>query len=138
MEQFIEFAINNPLHVGSLVALGCALAFTELRKGGQTVSTQQLTQLVNRDDALILDVRDKGEFGKGHIVGAMNIPHLKIKDRLAELEKSKEKTIIIVDAMGQHSGTVGKELKEAGMTSVVRLSGGMNTWTADSLPVVKK
>lgn len=138
MEQLIEFAINNPLHVGSLVALGCALAFTELRKGGQTISTHQLTQQVNQNQAVVLDVRDKAEFGKGHIVDAINIPHVKIKDRVAELEKYKEKTIIVVDAMGQHSGSAGKELKAAGYPSVVRLSGGMNAWVGDSLPVVKK
>ena len=138
MEQFIEFAINHPLHVGSLVALGSALAFTELRKGGQTISTQQLTQLVNQKEAIVLDVREKAEFGKGHIVDAINIPYTKINDRSAELEAHKDKTIIIVDAMGQHSGGVGKTLKKAGMTSVVRLSGGMNSWVSDSLPVVKK
>lgn len=138
MEQFIEFAINHPLHVGSLVALGSALVFTELRKGGQSISTQQLTGLVNQNKAVVLDVREKAEFGKGHIVDAINIPHLKINDRVAELEKHKEKTIIIVDAMGQHSGSVGKTLKNAGMTSIVRLSGGMNSWTSDNLPVVKK
>ena len=138
MEQFIEFVINHPLHVGGLVALASALAFTEMRKGGQSVSTAQLTQLVNRDQAVVLDVREKADFAKGHIVNAINISYLKIKERAGELEKYGEKTIIVVDAMGQHSGSVGKTLKEAGLTNVVRRQGGMNTWTSDNLPVVKK
>ncbi|WP_299734815.1 rhodanese-like domain-containing protein [uncultured Endozoicomonas sp.] len=138
MEQFIEFVINHPLHVGALAALVGALAFTEMRKGGQSVSTAELTGLVNRDLGVVLDVREKADFAKGHIVNAINIPFTKIKERASELDKYREQTIIVVDAMGQHSGSVVKELKAAGFTQVVRLSGGMNSWTSDSLPVVKK
>ncbi|OED44109.1 sulfurtransferase [Endozoicomonas sp. (ex Bugula neritina AB1)] len=138
MEQLIEFAINHPLHVGSLVALAGALAFIEMRKGGQTISSQQLTQMVNQQKAVVLDVRDKADFGKGHIVGAINMPHAGIKDHASELEKHKDAPIIIVDSMGQHSGSVGKTLKAAGFANVIRLQGGMNTWVSDSLPVVKK
>ncbi|WP_067516115.1 rhodanese-like domain-containing protein [Endozoicomonas ascidiicola] len=138
MEQFIEFVINHPLHVGALAALAGALAFTEMRKGGQSVSTAELTGLVNRDLGVVLDAREKADFAKGHIVNAINIPFTKIKERATELDKYREQTIIVVDAMGQHSGSVVKELKAAGFTQVVRLSGGMNSWTSDSLPVVKK
>ena len=70
MEQFIEFIINHPLHVGALVALASALAFTEMRKGGQSVSTAQLTQMVNQDLGVVIDVREKADFSKGHIVNA--------------------------------------------------------------------
>ncbi len=138
MEQFIEFVINHPLHVGALVALASALAFTEMRKGGQSVSTAQLTQMVNQDQGVVIDVREKADYSKGHIVNAINIPFAKMKERAGELEKYREKTIIVVDAMGQHSGSVGKTLKTEGFANVVRLQGGMNTWTSDSLPVVKK
>ena len=130
--------MNHPIHVGSLVALVVILIVTEMRKGGQTVSTAQLTQMVNQQQAVVVDVRDKKEFGKGHIVDAINIPYASVKDRVGQLEKHKENPIILVDAMGQHSGTVGKTLKEAGFVQVIRLQGGMNSWTADGLPVVKK
>ena len=138
MEQFIEFAINHPLLVGSLIGLIGVMIFMELRKGGQSVSSQQLTQLMNQQGAIVLDIRDKADFTKGHIVGAINMPHAKVKDRTSELDKYKDKPIVVVDAMGQHSGTVGKILKDAEFANIQRLKGGMNTWTADSLPVVKK
>ncbi|WP_422449938.1 MULTISPECIES: rhodanese-like domain-containing protein [unclassified Endozoicomonas] len=138
MEQFIEFIINHPLHVGALVALASALAFTEMRKGGQSVSTAQLTQMVNQDQGVVIDVREKADFSKGHIVNAINVPYTKIKERAGELEKYREKTIIVVDAMGQHSGSVGKTLKTEGFANVVRLQGGMSTWASDNLPVVRK
>ena len=87
---------------------------------------------------MVLDVREKADFGKGHIVDAISMPFAKVSERIGELEKYREKTIIVVDAMGQHSGSVGKTLKKAGFVNVVRLQGGMSTWTADNLPVVKK
>lgn len=138
MEQFIDFAMNHPLHVGGLVALISALAFTEMRKGGQSISTVRLTQLVNKDQGVVVDVREKADFAKGHIVNAINIPFTKIKDRVNELSEYRGQTIIVVDAMGQHSGTVGKSLRAEGFANVVRLRGGMSTWTSDSLPLVKK
>ncbi|MGI9278452.1 MAG: rhodanese-like domain-containing protein [Endozoicomonas sp.] len=138
MEQIIEFLGNHPLLVGSLVALVCVLLFTEMRKGGQSVGSQEVTQLINQQEAVVLDVREKADFGKGHIVDAISMPYGKVADRVGELNKFKDKPIIIVDAMGQHSGTVGKQLKDAGFEQVVRLKGGIGTWTADSLPLVKK
>ena len=138
MEQFIEFAMNHPLHVGGLAALVSALALTEMRKGGQSISSAHLTQLVNKEQGVVIDVREKADFAKGHIVNAINIPFSKIKERASELSGYREKTIIVVDAMGQHSGSVGKTLRVEGFANVVRLRGGMSTWTADSLPVVKK
>lgn len=137
MEQIIEFIGNHPVLVGALVALVCALLFTEMRKGGQTVGSQEVTQLINQQGAIVLDVREKADFSKGHIVDAISMPYGKVAERIGELKKHQDKPVIIVDAMGQHSGTVGKQLKDAGFELVVRLKGGMGTWTADSLPLVK-
>lgn len=59
MEQIIEFIGNHPILVGALVALVCALLFVEMRKGGQTVGSQEVTQLINQKKAIVLDVREK-------------------------------------------------------------------------------
>ncbi len=138
MEQIFEFIVNHPLLVGALVALVCALIFTEMRRGGPAVTSQQLTHLVNQSNAVVVDVREKGEFSKGHIVDALNIPFAKLKDRASELEKHKDQPVIVVDAMGQHGGMASKILKEAGLNQVMKLKGGISTWQADSLPLIKK
>ena len=137
MEQLFEFTANHPLLVGALVAIVCALLITEMRKGGQAVSSQDLTRLVNQEGAIVVDVREKADYNKGHIVDAINIPYAKLKDRASELKKHKDKPIIIVDAMGQHAGSAGKTLKESGIANVMKLKGGIGTWQADSLPLVK-
>jgi rhodanese-related sulfurtransferase len=104
--------------------------------GGQSLSNGQLTALVNADKALVIDIRTSKEYSAGHIVGALNIPQDKVANRMAELEKHKEKTLIVVDAMGQQSGAVCGELIKAGYTAA-KLSGGVSSWKADNLPLVK-
>ena len=138
MEQFIDFIINNPLLTGAFAALLGLLIFTEMRKGGQSIGTQELTRLMNQDNAVVVDLRDKKEFGRGSITGSVNIPHASIKTRVGELEKYKTVPVVLVDAMGQHSGMAGKQLKEAGFENVVRLNGGISTWQSENLPLVKK
>lgn len=110
---------------------------SEIKRGGQTISVHQLTLMVNRENALVLDVRENTEFKEGHIIDALHIPFAKLKERLAELEKYKDKPILIVDKMGQHSGAAGKQLSEAGF-NVSRLNGGMTEWRSSNLPVIKE
>lgn len=85
---------------------------------------------------MVLDIRPAKEFASGHIVDALNIPADKLNSRMSELEKYKGKTIILVDAMGQHSGTWGGVLKKAGFNAA-KLSGGIGSWRGDNLPLVK-
>jgi len=134
--NLIEFVSNNYVLVSIFLALLVLLAITETQKGGKSVVSRELTGLVNRDEGVVLDVRAKKEFDAGRIVDSLNIPHEKLVSRLGELEKHKAKTIIVVDAMGQHAGAACRELKKAGFNAV-KLSGGMSSWRGDNLPVVK-
>ena len=124
------------LLVTILAVLVSGLIVVEGKRGGDSLSFHQLTTLVNQGNAVVVDVRETKEFKTGHIVNALNIPHLKLGDRLGELNKHKEKTIIVVDKMGQHAGASGRLLKENGF-NVNRLQGGMSEWQAQNLPVIK-
>lgn len=137
MEKLIEFVVNHPYLVTAFVVLLAALIYTEGRRAGATINTSQLTTLVNNSNAVVVDVRDNKEFKTGHIVNAINIPSAKLAGRMKELEKYRDKSIILVDKMGQHAGTSGKALKKAGFEQVLRLQGGMQTWTSENLPLVK-
>ncbi|QHG67452.1 rhodanese-like domain-containing protein [Pseudomonas putida] len=134
--HLIQFATDHYILVAIFVVLLVALLVNELRRGGQSLSNGQLTALVNADKALVIDIRPSKEYSAGHIVGALNIPQDKIASRMTELEKHKEKTLIVVDAMGQQSGAVCGELIKAGYTAA-KLSGGVSSWKADNLPLVK-
>lgn len=135
--HLIEFATTHYLLVGIFVVLLVLLIVTEARKGGRSLSTGELTALVNSDKGLVVDIRTTKDYAAGHIVGALNIPQDKFAARIGELEKHKaNKTLIVVDNMGQHAGTVCRDLLKAGFTAA-KLSGGVSSWKADNLPLVK-
>ncbi len=136
LANLIEFVSNHYLLSSLFVVLLVLLVITEARKGGKSLTSRELTTMVNGSQGVVLDVRPKKEFATGHIVDALNIPHDKLVSRMGELEKHKGKTLIVVDAMGQHAGAVCRDLQKAGFTAA-KLSGGISAWRGDNLPVVK-
>lgn len=114
-----------------------AFIINEGKQGGAAISPTNLVTLVNREGAVVVDVRDSKEFNSGHIAGAVNIPAAKIDAQIGDLEPYKANHVILVCKMGQHAGSVGRKLKAQGFESVRRLSGGMAEWSASNLPVVK-
>ncbi|RMS22164.1 Rhodanese -like proteiny domain protein [Pseudomonas syringae pv. aceris] len=134
--HLLEFATNHYLITGAFVILLGLLIAYEMSKGGASLSTRELTALVNSDQGVVIDVRSKKDYTAGHIVGSLNFPQDKVLTRTAELEKYKDKTLIIVDAMGQHAGTTARELLKSGFKAA-KLSGGISSWRGDNLPLVK-
>jgi rhodanese-related sulfurtransferase len=137
MEQVIEFVINNYLLVIAFaLALGMLL-FSESKKAGASVSTAEAIQLINKDDAVILDIRSKKEVEGGTITNSIHIPLVDLDKRIGEIEKYKTKDVVVVCNMGQTAGSATKKLMAAGFEKVVRLKGGIVEWKAQSLPLVK-
>jgi rhodanese-related sulfurtransferase len=137
IEKVFEFIGNHFALIGLFIALAIAFLVNEGKRGGASVSTNTLINMVNRNNALVLDVRDSKDYKAGHIVDSLNIPYANFDKRAEELEKHKERPIIIVCKMGQHAGAVGSKLKALGFEDVRRLGGGMAEWTATNLPIVK-
>lgn len=138
MDRLFEFVVNHYILVSIFVALIIALLLLETQRGGKKLSAQEAITLLNRDQAIVVDIRDRKDFSQGHITGSVNIPLSSIKERAGELKKHQDKKIIVVDKMGQHSGLAVKQLNAEGYTNVVRLSGGIGDWRGNNLPLVKK
>jgi len=138
MDRFFEFIGNHPFLAGTFVLLLALFIRNEMRRGGHSISAQQLVDLVNREGAVVVDVRDRKEFESGHIVGAVNIPYASLDTRIDELRKYAEKPVIVACRMGQHSGAAGTLLRKQGFKNVSRLAGGMAEWLNQNLPVVRK
>ncbi|MGB0449239.1 MAG: rhodanese-like domain-containing protein [Porticoccaceae bacterium] len=134
--EFFIFVSEQWLLISLLAALIAVFFLTEQSKSGKSISTSELVRMMNSDDAVVVDVRSGAEFDSGHIHGAINIPHQKLASRIAELEKYREKTIVIADKIGQHSGAAGKKLSSEDF-NVRRLGGGISEWQGSSLPLVK-
>ncbi|KPQ03158.1 rhodanese-like domain-containing protein [Marinobacter sp. HL-58] len=138
MERVFEFAVNHYILVSLFVAFLLAILVLESRRGGAKISAQGAVNLINRDEAVVVDIRDRKDFNEGRITGAINIPLNSIKSRASELKKFKDKQIIVADKMGQHSAMAVKQLKAEGYNNVVRLNGGIADWKGSNLPLVKK
>lgn len=136
LAQLTEFVSNHYILSTLFVVLLALLIANEARRGGRSLNCRELTAQINGAAAVLLDVRAHKEFSGGHITGSLNIPFDKLDSRIAELDKHKGKTLIVIDAMGQHAGSVCAKLKKAGFEAT-RLSGGIASWRGDNLPVVK-
>ncbi len=137
VEQLFEFAGNHYILISILLFLVVAFVINEGKQGGAAISPTNLVKLVNREGAVIVDIRDGKEFTNGHIAGAVSMPFSSFDSRWEELESFKDKPIVLVCKIGQHAGTIGRRLKAQGYENVRRLAGGMGEWAASNLPVVK-
>jgi|AntDeeMinimDraft_5_1070356.scaffolds.fasta_scaffold00050_50 rhodanese-related sulfurtransferase len=138
VEQLIEFVTNHWILVAVFLALLAALAVVESQRAGRKVGPQEAVMLLNRDEAVVVDIREKKEFSEGHIKGAIHIPMAKLKESDNQLRKHSDKLILMVDKAGQHSGMAVKELPKDHNLNVARLSGGMMEWRNANLPVTTK
>jgi rhodanese-related sulfurtransferase len=107
-------------------------------KSGFDISPQQAVQIMSHENgSLVLDVREDAEFKTGHIKDSVHIPLGALKSRLSELEKSKEKNIIVGCRSGSRSGRACSLLKKNGFDKVHNLRGGVIAWENDNLPMSK-
>jgi len=137
MALYLEFLAQQWILVAALAVAVGLLLHHESRRSGQSLSPQQAISLVNGEQGAFLDLRDSNDYGKGHIVDALNIPVAKLDARIAELEGFRDKPLILVCKMGQNSGAAGKKLNTLGFTRVYRMTGGMTEWATMQLPLVK-
>ncbi len=140
MNELIEFAQGHLLLSTAWLVVAVLLGFSQIKhmaSAPKAVSPQTLTNLVNREKGVVIDIRAHADFNRGHIHGAINIPLSKVKDSIKDLEKYQNTPIIMVCANGISVAAACSTLSKAGMQKVYKLSGGMSSWVGDNLPVVK-
>mgnify|MGYP001470766087 CR=1 FL=1 len=137
--SLFEFVQQNALLVSLAFISGAGLFWPGLRRsgGGQKVNTTEATLLINRENARILDVRPGDEFAAGHLPESLHIPLDKLSERVGELQKFKEKPIIVCCASGMRASRACGELKKQGFTRLYHLTGGIESWRQAGLPLKK-
>lgn len=141
IEEITAIAASQPLLSGIWIALVVLIIGISIKiklSPIKQLSPQELTFSVNREDAIVIDIRTPKEFNKGHIIDSVNVGLEKINaNELSALEKYQERPIIIVCASGLTSGKAASTLLKAGFNSVSLLKGGLTSWTAANLPLKK-
>lgn len=133
----MKFILDHILVVSIVILSGGALLWPVLVPRGKRASTLEVTQMLNRGKAVLVDVRTPEEFAAGHMRDAKNIPLADFDKRIGELDKSKSKSIVIVCQNGARADKALKQLKAAGFEDAIGLEGGFAAWQAASLPVAK-
>lgn len=141
MAQFLQFMHHHTLlfvAFGVVLILLIANELYGLLSAGPRITAPQAVRLINDRDAVIIDIRPVAEYKKNHLLGAINIPAAKFKERANELAKYKERPVIVYCNMGASSPEAAKTLRTLGVGEVHPLRGGLNGWINSNLPVTKK
>lgn len=136
----MEFIQQNIWVVLLATMSGVMLVMPSFRgrlSGIKQVGPQEAVMLMNHQDALVLDVREQSEFADGRIAKAKHIPLGALANRLADLEKYKDKPIVAVCRSGNRSGIACGTLRKAGFQNLHNLAGGMMAWDQAGLPKEK-
>jgi rhodanese-related sulfurtransferase len=135
----LEFIQQNIYLVTIAVLSGAMLVFTSMRRpgAGNGLSPTQATLLINREDAVVIDVREPSEYVEGHVPESRNIPMSQLESRVSEIEKFKDKPLILVCRSGARSSSACSRLVRMGFTKVNNLDGGVGDWAQAGLPLRK-
>lgn len=130
-----QFIVQNalPIIIAVIAAVSLAMPLINTRRFGPMVSSEQAVSLINKQNALVVDVRAQKDFKRVRIANSVNIPANEIQNRLGEL--SKDRTIIVVDNSGNMSAAASKLLRGVGFTKVYVLDSGLVGWMRDKLPL---
>lgn len=133
----MKFFIDNIFIIAIVLVSGGALLWPALTQRGKRASALEVTQLINRGKATIVDVRDATEFATGHLPNAKNIPLAELAKRVGELDGAKSKSVIVVCQSGARAASAAGLLQKAGFAEVVNLDGGVAAWKTAGLPLSK-
>lgn len=129
--------MDNIFLIAVAFVSGAMLMWPLVRRGGggPSVNTLEATQMINRQDALVLDVREQAEFAQAHILNSRALPLSQLEARVGDIEKFKDKPVIVYCATGNRSSTAAATLRKRGFSKVFNLSGGFVAWQQAGLPV---
>jgi rhodanese-related sulfurtransferase len=136
----VKFLLDHLVLIGLAVSSGLLLLWPILMRGAggvANVTPNEAVVLINRGNAVVVDVREEAEFANGHITDARNIPYAQLGERLKEIQKFRDKPILINCQAGTRSAKACDILRANQFTQVNNLQGGLNAWIQAKLPVVK-
>jgi len=139
MEPALKFILDNLFYVAmALISGGMLLWQTVKGTGANQLSPQEATLLINRADAIVLDIRNVDEWNAGHISGARHIALDQLERQISTLEKLKTTPLIVVCQSGGRSGSACGILKKHGFEKIYNLAGGLIAWRDAGFPVTSK
>ena len=140
LHRLPEFLGNHIYLTFAFVGVLFALLFTEAQRfmrGYTALTPAGLTQLINRENALLIDVSSLQDFEKGHVPGAKHVAMSQFDPESKDLAKVRDLPVAIVCKTGQTSAQAAQRLKKAGFSKVFWLDGGLGAWSAAQMPLAR-
>ncbi|MEC7875561.1 MAG: rhodanese-like domain-containing protein [Pseudomonadota bacterium] len=140
MEKFPEFILTHPYLFSLLFVILTLLiwnVFGDIVGGVKLLTTDEVTQLINRENAEVIDIRSQNEFENGHIINAKNISLQELPEKLNKLKKINNKGIIFYCSNGSLSLKETQKLVRQGEEMIYCLRGGIASWKNANLPLTK-
>lgn len=140
LDELLAFAGRHPYLSLGLAGLTVAIIYTEvarLFRGYKALRPAELTGLINRDNALVVDLSSTNDFQKGHIAGSKSVQPSQFDPESKQLAAAKTLPVIVVCRTGMTAAGSAKRLKKAGFEKVYLLEGGIQAWRQAGLPLVK-
>ena len=138
--EITAFIARHPILALALAGLTVAIIaneFAGLFRGYKGLRPPGLTALVNREDALVIDLRPIADFEKGHIPGSKNVQMSQFDPGSKQLAAARALPVVLVCKTGQTAGGAAKRLRKAGFERVYVLDGGIGAWQQDGLPLAR-
>ena len=134
----MPFLEKNWILVFAMVVSGAMLVWPLIARRlspVKEIGTLNVTQLMNHENAVLLDVREPSEFKDGKLPGALHIPLSQLKDRGGELAKLTSRPVVAYCAFGRRSTSAAPALAKLGFANIYSLRGGLKAWKDAGLPV---
>jgi len=140
LHRLPEFIGNHLMLAMMFVVILLALVggeISRLFRGYKEVTPAGLTLLINRENALVVDLSSNQDFEKGHIAGARHVPLSQFDPENKDLAKVKELPVAVYCKTGTTSANAAARLVKAGFKQVSWLGGGLSAWQQAGLPTAK-
>jgi rhodanese-related sulfurtransferase len=137
LERFVT--ANWPLVLVFVISGGLLLWPLVQRRltPARDITTLDATYLLNKENPLVLDVREPNELGGGRLPNAVHIPLSQLKERGSEIAKHSSRPVIVYCERGGRGGAAIAALGRLGFARVLSLRGGFRAWKDAGLPLAK-
>ena len=134
----MKFIVDNWMLILIALSSGGMLAWPMVRGANAgSLTAQGAVQLINRERAVVVDVREPEEFAAGHVTGAKNVPLGQLEQKLTAAVKNKSLPLLLVCATGGRAQRAVATARKLGYEQAQAIAGGLKSWKDANLPVEK-
>src|SRR5579862_3254991 len=139
MQEVINFLSHHLLLTNIAILLLLLVFIIEWMRGRRqifSITPAQTTQMINRDQAVVIDLRGQEAYQQGHIIDALCFSPADLQQSLQKIEKFRAKPLIFIANTGLEAQKIAAKALKQGYNAYA-LSGGIRAWIEAQMPLIK-